>query len=421
MVKESLKVVVADVGKPAGPLGDDVRVSAWLLEIDKEVVPVSIWLAETSEEITVALDAVLEGQPAPTQRVAHSEPEQDVVSDDDGGGLARAVLLETDDPPGVVVELALGVSSEAEVVATDGWLDADAEDRILEVAGLVREVPDVPLETKGADSVPLEVLDEEHPKPVHKVDPDDVLLVPVSVVEVDWLCDREEELVGRVDVWELDAVEAENVGLDKLVRVVEVPELDDWTTEPVVDVAELSNVDRMEGELKPVVDEADEIDNGDVVGGTELDIVEADNIELNELDDDDWTREPVVEVAEVCGVDEMEVELERVGAEMDESEAAKVVERTEPVEEANGEVGVSADGGDVEIWLEDERLGVADKDEMGFEVVGVAVTVAVHQRTAHHQQLSRSSIETDSLLTSFGHGGGLGNGGGFGDCHRVRA
>ncbi|KAL8959859.1 MAG: hypothetical protein Q9193_003345 [Seirophora villosa] len=402
MVEESPKVVVGDVGKPAGPLGDNVPVSAWLLEIDKDVVPVSVWLAETSDEMTVTLDVVLEGQPAPGQRVVHSEPEQDVVSDDDEGELARAVLLGTDDPAGVVVELALGVSSEAEVVATDGWLDADAEDRILEVAGAVREVPDVPLETKGADSVPLEVLDEEHAKPVHGVDPYDVLLVAVSVVEVDWLCDREEELVGRVDVWELDAVEAENVGLDKLVRVVEVPELDDWTTEPVVDVAELSNVDRMEeGELKPVVDEADEIEDGDVVGGTEPDVVEADNVELNELDDDDWTRELVVAVAEVCGVDEMEVELERVGAEMDESEAAKVVERTEPVEEANGEVGASADGGDVEIWLEDERLGVADgedEDEMGFEAVGLAVTVAVHQFAAQASTAIKK-LDRDGLST----------------------
>lgn len=179
-------MVVEDVRGPVEPFDDEVLVSVWLLE--------------TTDEITVGLVIVVEGQPAPAQRVVHSEPEQDVVSDDDKPELVDDGVPRTDEPTGVVelpniiVELVLGARSEAEEAATVDWLDADVEDRRLEVVESVREVLDVRSETA------LEMLDELHPKPLHDVNPAEVLPVPVSVVAVDWLDNRDEAPVGRMDV-----------------------------------------------------------------------------------------------------------------------------------------------------------------------------------------------------------------------------
>ncbi|KAL8990977.1 MAG: hypothetical protein Q9177_000497 [Variospora cf. flavescens] len=249
-VDEVLTVVVEDVRGPVEPFDDEVLVSVWLLE--------------TTDEITVRLVIVLEEQPAPVQRVVHSEPEQDVVSDDDESELVDDGVPRTDEPPDVgveppgvvvelpniIVELVLGARSEAEEAATVGWLDADVEDRRLEVVESVREVLDVRSETA------LEMLEELHPKPLHDVNPYEVLPVPVSVVAVDWLDSRDE-------------------GLD---RVVEVLKLDDWTKELVVNVEEVCNVDEMEvelemvelEELEMVEDEADEIEVAEVVGAAEV-------------------------------------------------------------------------------------------------------------------------------------------------------
>lgn len=189
-----LEVVVGDVRGPAETLDDEVLVSVWLLE--------------TIDEITVGLVVVLEGQPAPAQRVVHSEPEQDVVSDDDKPELVDDGVPRTDEPPDVgveppgvvvelpniIVELVFGARSEAEEAATVGWLDADVEDRRLEVVESVREVLDVRSETA------VEMLDELHPKPLHDVNPDEVLPVPVSVAAVDWLDNRDEVPVGGMGV-----------------------------------------------------------------------------------------------------------------------------------------------------------------------------------------------------------------------------
>ncbi|KAL8654140.1 MAG: hypothetical protein Q9210_001686 [Variospora velana] len=228
----------------------DAAEVAEVAEVVELVLRISAGLAEAPEAAVVL--------PAPAQRVVHSEPEQDVVSDDDKPELVDDGVPGTDEPPGVVVELpnvvelVLGASSEAEEAATVGWLDADAEDRRLEVVEIVREVLDVRSETA------LEVLDELHPKPLHEVDPDEVLPVPVSVVAVDWLDDRDEAPVERMDVCEPAVVE-----------------LDDWTEELVVNVEEICNVDEMEVELEMVElemveDEADEIEVAEVVGEAEV-------------------------------------------------------------------------------------------------------------------------------------------------------